>query len=190
MPPLIQLERSGSVAVLKLNRSPVNALDETALQQLAAAIRKVESDPAARAIIITSAIADIFCVGGDLKYWPRHYPRQPNEVSAAGREVFAAIERLPIPSIASINGRVIGDGLSLALACDIRIAAEGATFQLPEINYGFIPGWGTIGRLVKAVGVALATEVLLVGEPIDATRARSEEHTSELQSPTNLVCRL
>lgn len=182
----VELERSDPVAILRLNRPPVNALDATALQELAAAIQQIEDDPAIRAVIITSVITDIFCVGGDLKYWPRRYPRQPRVVVEAGRGLFEQMERLTKPSIASINGHVIGDGLSLALACDIRIVAEGARFQLPEINYGFIPGWGTLGRVIRAVGPTLAAELLLVGDPIDARRAQAIGLVNQVTTPDNL----
>ena len=68
---------------------------------------------------------------------------------------------------------MIGDGLSLALACDIRIASPASTFRLPELDYGFIPGWGTIGRVVEVIGRPLTAELLLFGQEITAERALS-----------------
>jgi enoyl-CoA hydratase/carnithine racemase len=161
------------VAVLTLNRPPINALDEATLQQMMQAINKVDAHEATSVIIIASAIKGIFCSGGDLKYWPRTYPRQADVVSMAGRALFTRIQQLTKLTIAAIDGRVIGDGLSLALACDIRLATRTSAFHLPEVAYGFIPGWGTIGRLICTVGRSRTAELLLMGESIDAGQAES-----------------
>jgi enoyl-CoA hydratase len=169
----VELTVNGPVAVLRLYMPPVNALDEPSLRELAKAVEQVEEDPAVRAIIVASALEGIFCAGGDLKYWPRVYRNRADLITEAARCAFVPIEQLTKPSIAAIQGHVIGDGLSLALSCDIRLAAQGVTFHLPEVGYGFIPGWGTIGRLVRAVGTVQATELLLVGEPIGAVHART-----------------
>ena len=169
----VQVSVNGPVAVLRLYKPPVNALDEPSLLELAKAVEQVEEDPAVRAIIVASALEGIFCAGGDLNYWPRVYRHRADMIAQAARSAFVPIEQLTKPSIAAIQGHVIGDGLSLALACDIRLAAQGVTFQLPEVGYGFIPGWGTIGRLIRVIGPALTTELLLVGEPISDLRAES-----------------
>lgn len=161
--------REGPVAVLTLLRPPVNALDQEALDELAHALSEVEADQGIRALAITGGIDGIFCSGGDLKYW-RQFVDGEN-VGRAGRQVFARIERLAKPTLAAINGHVIGDGLALALACDVRIASETATFRLPEVGYGFIPGWGLIHRLVALAGRAHALELLLTAGPVNAARA-------------------
>ncbi|MGO9571318.1 MAG: enoyl-CoA hydratase/isomerase family protein [Desulfomonilaceae bacterium] len=182
----VELTVNGSVAVLRLYKPPVNALDEPSLRELAKAVEQVEEDPAVRAVIVASALEGTFCAGGDLKYWPRVYRSRADEISEAGRSAFVPLEQLTKPSIAAIQGHVIGDGLSLALACDIRLAAQGVTFHLPEVGYGFIPGWGTIGRLVRVVGTAPATELLLVGEPISAVYARFIGLVSGVTAPDQL----
>lgn len=170
--PFIELETRETVAHVTLNKPPINALDETALQQLTQAIDQVEEDLAIKVVIIASAMPNVFCAGGDLKFWPRVYRDQPEVISSLGRATFERIERMAKPSVAAVEGLVIGDGLSLALACDLSVASQDATFQLPEISYGFIPGWGTIGRLMEAVGSAHATELLLLGERISAEHAQ------------------
>ncbi len=171
MSTFVELEADGPIAILRLNKPPVNALDEPALHELIKAMDQVEDDPAIRVVIIASALKGIFCAGGDLKYWPRLYADQAKLISEAGQRAFGRIQSLKKPAIAAIQGQVIGDALSLALTCDIRLASPAATFHLPEVGYGFIPGWGTIGRLVQAVGTAPAAELLLLGEPISATQA-------------------
>jgi enoyl-CoA hydratase len=168
----VQIERSESVAILTLQRSPINALDRAALDELIVAFEQVENDDRIRVVLIASGIQGIFCAGVDLKYWLQYYAQRPAEVSRAGRRVFTVLERLSKPTIAAIDGHVIGDGLSLALSCDIRIASKAALFRLPETAYGFIPGWGTIGRLIRVAGRAVTTELLFTGDSLTAKRAQ------------------
>jgi enoyl-CoA hydratase/carnithine racemase len=184
---LVELKADSPVALLRLNKPPVNALDEAALHELTKAVDNLEDDPAIRVVIIGSALKGIFCAGGDLKFWPRHYANQAEVISEGGQRAFGRIERLTKPCIAAIQGHVIGDGLSLALACDIRLASQEATFHLPEVSYGFIPGWGTIGRLVHTVGTASAAELLLVGEPIDAAHAQAIGLINRVTAPDDLM---
>jgi enoyl-CoA hydratase/carnithine racemase len=177
--------REETTSLLTLTRPPINALDWTALNELAEAIERVEADQETRAVVITSGIEGIFCSGGDLNFWRQVH--NGKEVSQAGREVFARIERLSKPTLAAVNGHVIGDGLNLALACDLRIASEAATIRLPEVAYGFIPGWGLIQRLVTSVGRANASELLLTGQPMEATRAWMIGLVNEVVSPDRLM---
>ena len=107
-------DRGGAVIHLTLTRPPINALDKKSLDELAQIVSEWETDREARAVVITGGIEGIFCAGGDLTYW--RTIRDAREVSRAGREVFARIERLSKPTLAAINGHVIGDGLALALA--------------------------------------------------------------------------
>ena len=164
-----QHERVGPVAQLTLTRAPVNALDQQGLEELAAFIENVSADRSVRAVVITGGLPGIFCSGGDLKYWRNI--RDGGCVSENGRSVFERLERLEIPTIAAVNGSVVGDGLALGLACDLRIACEASSFRLPELGYGFIPGWGTIRSLVSVVGRAQATNMLLTGRVYDAAKA-------------------
>ncbi len=169
----VQIERLESVAILTLRRPPINALDQFALDELLTALEQVEDDDGIRVVLMTSGIKGIFCAGGDLKYWLQYYAQRPAEVSRAGRRVFTSLERLSKPTIAAIDGHVIGDGLSLALSCDVRVASKTTSFQLPETAYGFIPGWGTIGRLIGVAGRAVTTELLLTGDSLTAKRAQA-----------------
>jgi len=152
-------------------RPPINALDREALEELAQAVEEVRADRGIRVLVITGGIDGIFCSGGDLKYWSQVH--NGTDVSRIGRKVFAQIERLPKPTIAAINGHAVGDGLALALACDLRIASLTATFRLPEAAYGFIPGWGLIRRLVASVGRTHTSELLLTGQSVGAPRAHT-----------------
>ncbi len=163
------LDREGTVGVLSLKRPPINALDQSAIEELGQVLEGIRADEDIRVVVITGGIDGIFCSGGDLKYWRQI--QSGREVSDIGRRVFAQLEALPKPSIAAINGQVIGDGLALALACDLRYAALTASFRLPEVGYGFIPGWGVIRRLTGCIGKTFASELLLTGQAVDAPRA-------------------
>lgn len=164
-----RLRRDGRVAVLALARPPVNALDHAGLESLGDRLREIAADPAIGALVLASELEGVFCTGGDLKYWGP--VASGDEVARVGRGVFAALEGLAIPTLAAIAGSTIGDGLSLALACDFRITSADAAFRLPEAGYGFIPGWGTIRRLADAVGPVRAKELLLTGRRVEAGEA-------------------
>ena len=175
-------DRDG-IATLTLSRPPINALDQPTLHELGAAVESVAEDPHVRVVVLASGIARVFCAGGDLKFW-RQFPREmARTVSRAGRDVFGRIEGLSPPTIAAIDGDVIGDGLALILAADLRVASETATFKVPEADYGFIPGWGIIEGLRRQVGSPAALEMLLTGVPIGAERARTLGLVTEIVPP-------
>ena len=94
--------------------------------------------------------------------------------------------RSPLPTVAAVNGAAVGAGMNLALACDIRVACDGASFRLPELGYGFIPGWGPIRPLISAVGRAHAASMLLMGRTVDACEARAIGLVHEVVLPEHL----
>ncbi len=161
--------QDGPVATLTLRRPPANALDVGALEELEERLAAIAADPEARALVLTGGLERIFCSGGDLGYW-QQIP-DGRSVSHTGATVIRRLTQLNIPTIAAINGHVVGDGLALALACNLRWASAEAAFRLPELRYGFIPGWGTLGQLIEVIGQARATELLLTGRALDAEAA-------------------
>jgi enoyl-CoA hydratase len=167
----VALGRRDSVAVLLLGRPPINGLDQATLDLLGQAITEVGHDSQIRALVVGSSIDGVFCSGGDLTYWLQI--EDGRHVGGAGRSVFGLIERLPKPTVAAIDGHVVGDGVGLALACDLRVASTRAKFRLPELAYGFIPGWGTIGRLVRTIGRSRTADLLLTGREIEAVEAHA-----------------
>ena len=179
------LQPKGATSLLTLMRPPINALDSEALYELAEIVEKVEVNSETRVLVITSGIKDIFCTGGDLIYWRRI--QDGREVSRIGRRVFAQLEGLSKPTLAAINGHVVGDGMVLALACDLRIASETASFRLPELAYGFIPGWGLIGRLIALIGRAKASDLLLTGRSMKAFHAHQTGLVNEVVPSDNLL---
>lgn len=165
-------ETGDGVAWITLNRPRVlNAIDAAMRAALGEALRTAEADAEVRVIVLRGAGPRAFCAGADIKEF--------GEVAspAAAREARVAapwirpLEDARKPVIASIHGHCLGGGLEMALACDIRIAAEDASFGLPEVGLGMLTGVGGSQRLPRAVGAALAMDMLLTGEPISAARA-------------------
>lgn len=170
------IERSieDGVAVLKLNRPPVNALSRDFLTQIRGAVDDLQREPSAKAIVLASAIQNVFVAGVDLKEMSQlTEPAQVLDVIRLGQETFDAIERSEKPVIAAIHGACVGGGQELVMACHVRIASDRTRFAQPEIALGIIPGFGGTQRLARIVGAARATELILTGDlltPQDAHR--------------------
>ena len=168
MPPaLVDLAVTGHIATITL-AAPDGLFDRALSEALADVARAVADAPAVRAVIVCGTGPD-FCTG-----WAASALAEPEGLAglpplAAGIEALAAI---PQPTIAAVAGRAHSAGLELALACDIRIAEDGATFAMPDTAAGSAPRAGGTQRLPRAVGRAHALRLLLTGETIDAAEAR------------------
>jgi enoyl-CoA hydratase len=159
------------VALLVLNRPEVlNALDRATLEALHAHAVALAADGGVRAVVVTGE-GRAFAAGADIAHMRGLSPLEGKGFSELGHRAFAAIESLPVPTIAAVNGFALGGGCELALACDWVYASEKARFGQPEVNLGLLPGFGGTSRLVRRVGVAWAKELTLTGEPIDAETA-------------------
>ena len=167
------LDRDGAVATITLNRpKQLNALSAAVTGEVSAAIDELQADNAVRAIIITGAGERAFAAGADIG--------ELNQIGSAtdGRRMAERSHQLgrkmadlPKPIIAAINGFALGGGLELALACDIRIAADTAQVGLPEVTLGIMPGWGGTQRLARLVGPGAAKLLMMTGDRIDAGEA-------------------
>jgi enoyl-CoA hydratase len=167
----VRSERQGDVAVLTLNRpDALNALDRAMLMGIAEAIAAVGEDVGVRALVLTGE-GRAFAAGADIAEMRGLDPQGAALFSRLGHETFAALEALPIPTLAAVNGFALGGGCELALACDWIYASEKARFGQPEVALGLIPGFGGTSRLVRRVGVAWAKELVLTGDPIRADDA-------------------
>ncbi|MBI3969252.1 MAG: enoyl-CoA hydratase/isomerase family protein [Chloroflexi bacterium] len=170
---VITLERDGQVAVLTVNRPKVlNALNAQVMSELDQAIDEIAADAGVRAVVITGAGDRSFVAGADISEL-RALPGATGalELSTRGHRILFKLERLPKPVIAAINGFALGGGLELALACDIRIAAETARVGVPEVNLGLIPGYGGTQRLPRLVGKGRAKLMVLTGDHVKAADA-------------------
>jgi len=158
-------------AVLRLNRpEALNALSIAILRQIDEALETVAKSKA-RALIITGAGNKAFCAGADVKEFCNQAMLDSKARTELGQATFAKLDRLPIASIAVLNGYAFGGGLELALACTFRLALPTAKLGQPEIKLGTIPGYGGTQRLPRLIGEARALELILTGRTVEAAEA-------------------
>ena len=167
----IELTRVEEFAVIRLNRpEALNALSFGLIADLAARLDDVARSDA-RALLLLGAGDKAFCAGADIKELMGRSITAQKRGAETGQATFAKIERLPMPSVAIVNGYAFGGGLELALACTFRLATPNAKMALPEIKLGLIPAYGGTQRLPRIVGEARASELILTGRSIDAEEA-------------------
>ena len=163
---------ANQVALITINRpQAMNALNPATIVELSSTIAKLEQQAEVHVIIITGAGEKAFVAGGDVALMRTLTPIQARDVALMVAELFQRIENSPCVVIAAINGYALGGGCELALACDLRLAAEQAKLGQPEVNLGIIPGWGGTQRLPRLIGISRAKELMFTGERISAEQA-------------------
>jgi len=168
----VDLSRNGEFAFITLNRpEALNALSFAILRQIGEAIDAVAEQRDVRALFFTGAGEKSFCAGADIKELRNRPLADQRRGAELGQGVFAKLDRLPVASIALVNGFAFGGGLELALACTFRLASATARFGLPEVKLGLIPGYGGTQRLPRLVGEARALEIIMTGRTLDAVEA-------------------
>jgi len=168
----ILIEKQNGVLTLTLNRpEKLNCIDQEMLQTLENQVDKAAKDAATRVVIFKGAGDRAFSSGADLKAFQALTKEEADEWIIAGNRIFNKVEQLPKPTIAIIQGYALGGGLELALACDFRIGTEEAVVANPELQHGWLPGWGGMARLRRLIGEAKAKEVVLLCEKIPAQEA-------------------
>ena len=167
----VRVERGESVAVLTIDRQEnLNALDPQVTEEIGQALLELEAD-GPRAIIVTGAGERSFVAGADISAMSVMEPMEAKRFSEIGHAAMALLDRSPVPTIAAVNGYALGGGCEVALACDVRVAAENATFGFPEVSLGILPGMGGTQRLPRLVGPALAKELIFTARRIGAEEA-------------------
>ncbi|MGI9252702.1 MAG: enoyl-CoA hydratase/isomerase family protein, partial [Thermomicrobiales bacterium] len=168
----IDVTRDHLVATVTLNRpEALNAFNSDELQSLLNAFTWLRDESGLRCVILTGAGEKSFAAGADIKEMAEYDAQGGYVFGALGHAVANAIERLPQPVIAAVNGYAFGGGCELALACDFRICSENAVFGQPEVKLGIPPGWGGSQRLPRAVGPGMAAELILTGRNVKAEEA-------------------
>ena len=166
------VESAGGVCTITLNRpGSMNSLNLRIVEALAEAVAALRFDRSVRVAVITGAGEKAFCSGADLKERATLPPDQVRRFIATIRDTFTAIEALPQPVIAAVNGVALGGGTELALACDLRVASDRATLGLTEVKLAIIPGAGGTQRLPRLIGKGRAMELILTGRSIGAAEA-------------------
>ncbi len=160
-----------AVALVTVNRAEkLNPLNRETIHALRQCFADIAGDPGIKAVIVTGA-GKSFIAGADISELERLSAAQGRAWALEGQQVLAAIENLPKPVIAAINGYALGGGLEVAMACHIRIATPHARLGQPEVKLGIVPGYGGTQRLPRLVGKGRALEMILTGEPVTAEEA-------------------
>ncbi len=168
----VEVIREGVVAVVTVDRpEALNALNTETNDLLLAAVRELSVDESVRAVVLTGGGDKSFVAGADIAEMKDLTAEQARRFGALGQAVMTGIEDAPQPWIAAVNGFALGGGCELALACDIRLAADNAKFGQPEINLGITPGFGGTQRLPRNVGDGWAKYLVLSGRHIRAEEA-------------------
>ncbi len=160
--------RPGGVAVLRLNRPPMNALSQALLAEIGDAAEDLADDQAVKAVVVLGSDKAL-AAGADIKEFGDQAAARA--IGMTFRRAFDGIAAVPRPVIAGIRGFALGGGMELALACDFRVAAETARFGQPEILLGIIPGAGGTQRLPRLIGPARAKELVFSGRQVKADEA-------------------
>jgi len=186
---MVDVESEGGVTRIFLNRpEKVNALDSAVLGQLLAALLRISESPDARAVVLAGR-GKAFCGGADLKELSALTAANAGGFVQKIHAVCDAIRKLPVPVVARLHGAVIGAGLEIAAACDLRLAAHGTRFAMPEVRLG-IPSVVEAALLPRLMGSGRAAWLVLTGEAIDVRRALDWGLIEEIGDGANLVERL
>jgi enoyl-CoA hydratase len=166
---VVELERREHIALVTLNRPEArNAISPEVSQMMAAVLDEVEADAGLRAVVLTGT-GEVFSAGADLKVVAQG---KANDI-ARGKGGFAGIvtRDFPKPIIAAVKGPALAGGFEIVLSCDLVVASESARFGIPEVKRGLMAAAGGLIRLPKRVPLAVALELAMTGDPIDAARA-------------------
>jgi methylglutaconyl-CoA hydratase len=170
---LLKNEHKG-IAVFALNRPEVkNALSQRLVNELAAGIYLIKHDPEVRTVILKSNAPGVFCAGADLKERKEMTDRQVSEFTAGARRVIQDLCDLPKPVISALDGLALGGGLEIALATDIRVAADDAKMGLVETRLAIIPGGGGTQRLPKLIGAGKAKQMIFTAQVVTGSEAHA-----------------
>ncbi len=184
----VLLHAEAPVGTITINRpDKLNALNARVMAELSQAAQDMDKDDNVRVVVITGAGEKAFVAGADIGELAKMQPVSGRDDSAFGQAVLFELEKLSKPVIAAINGYALGGGCELALACDIRIASEKAKIGLPEVGLGILPGYGGTQRLGRIVGMGLAMELVLCGDPIGAAEAHRIGLVNKVVAPAELA---
>jgi enoyl-CoA hydratase/3-hydroxyacyl-CoA dehydrogenase len=168
----VKLEtRDGGVAIAWMDRPPANSLSPQVIGELTRLWEHVDADASLRVLVICSANPMLWCAGADIKAFTKLDASSGAAMLNDAHTLLRSMERSSTLTIAAVNAVAYGGGCELAMGCDVRIAAQSASFGQPEINLGIIPGFGGTQRLPRLVGTARALELNLTGDPISAAEA-------------------
>ncbi len=168
------IDKQEGILLITINREDkMNALNIELLSELKQVVADVYQDKTIKGAILTGKGSKAFAAGADIAEFAAFNEKQGVELSQSGGAIFKSIEECPKPFIALTNGFTLGGGCELAMACHMRIATDNAKFGQPEVALGIIPGYGATQRLVQLVGKGKALELLMTGNMINASEAKT-----------------
>ena len=176
----------GKRATLTLNRpAALNALTARSMRELVAAANFLDSLPDCRAVVVRGA-GRAFCAGFDLSTGAEHEHQLPGEAGLGdlGHEMATAFERMAPVAVAALHGAVVGGGVVLAAACDLRVCTEDVRFIVPEVELGVPLAWGGVPRLMRELGPSLTKELVMTCRPMDAAEARAAGFVNQVLATT------
>ena len=183
-----RVDRKGGIEVWTIDgEGRRNSISLAMLGELRTLLARAAGDRELRCVVLTGAGDKAFCAGADLKERARMGAGEVHAFHEGLRAALRGIEGAPQPFVAALNGAALGGGLELALACDLRIAADGAQLGLPEVSLGIIPGGGGTQRLARLVGVARAKDLVLTARRIGAAEALAMGLVTQLAPPQRLL---
>jgi enoyl-CoA hydratase len=170
--PLVTLTHDGPVSTLTINRpEALNSLNRATLVALRDAIGEIPERSGLGCLIVTGAGDKAFVAGADIAEMSNMTSADAYAFAQLGQSTFAALEALPVPVIAAVNGFALGGGCELALACDFIYASSHAKFGQPEVKLGILPGFGGTQRLSRRIGMGMARELIYTGKLIGPEEA-------------------
>ncbi|ABC81418.1 enoyl-CoA hydratase-related protein [Anaeromyxobacter dehalogenans] len=184
----LRVERKDAVEVWTIDgASRRNSITMGLLRALREQLARAGGDRALRCVVVTGDGDKAFCAGADLKERAGMSADDVHRFHEGLRDALRAVEQAPQPFVAALNGAALGGGLELALACDLRIAADSAQLGLPEVALGIIPGGGGTQRLARLVGVARAKDLVLTARRIGAAEALAMGLVTQIAPPGRLL---
>jgi enoyl-CoA hydratase/carnithine racemase len=170
----VRLEKQGGVGILVLDRPPANSYDDEFLRSFAGAVDDARADQDIQAVVVTSASEKFFSAGADVGAFAAGSARSRMMTALLAHEAFRKLENTPFVFIAAITGHCLGGGFELALACDLRFAAEGSyQIGLPEVNLGLFPGSGGTQRLPRLVGLSKGLDLIATATTMNPAEAKA-----------------
>lgn len=166
----LEVDAETNVGLVRIDRPPMNALSRQVWQELHLAVTEAVEDDAVRALIVWGG-PKVFAAGADITEFPDLDPAAARRYGALLQGTLDHLARAPMPTIAAVHGYALGGGCELALACDLRVAADNAKLGLPEVLLGLLPGAGGTQRLPRLVGLSRAKELIFSGRMVDMVEA-------------------
>jgi len=184
----IIFQSEDGIATITFNRpKALNALNNALLNEFSQALDEISANEDIRVLILTGAGEKAFVAGADITEIVKLNSLEAKIFSKKGQDVIGKLQTLSIPVIAAVNGFALGGGSEIALACDFIYASETATFGLPEINLGIIPGFGGTQRLPRLIGANMAKEMIFTGKMVPAAQALDIGIVNKICPPASLI---